>query len=106
MEKWFLKLYIKAFCSILMASSSNYVRVLGCIIRHTNYANELDLTPKEIGNLVNCSPDTVNRIIKDLVSCDFMRKASERRYMLNPACLMRGSYCRFAFLCKKYDDLI
>ena len=106
MEKYFFKLYYKDCCEILMASSNNYVRILGCIIKHANTNNEINIAPKDIAKLVDCSTDTVHRAIKDLIACDFLRRVSSTQFMLNPACLLRGHYCRYPFLLQKFNALL
>ena len=106
-EKWFVKFYFVACCSTLMASKSSYVRVLSYIIRNTHRNNEFIKTFKEVARATACSESTVRRVISDLVSINFMVQIPQTdRHMVNPECLIRGTYAYYGMLKDKYNEHI
>ena len=104
-ECWFFKCYIKTFAGFLMASKNNYVKVLGCIIRHTTGANICDKSNEQIAQIVHCSTDTVRRVIDDFISCDLLKRTSNSQLMLNPAGIVRGKPDYARVLTKKYNAI-
>ena len=97
--------YIAGF-QILLAAKSNETKIIAFIIRFMDYNNRIYVDRSEVSSTVDCSEDTVNNIIKDLVRCDFIRPNGKNRYMVNPDCLYKGSKERQFFLKKVFDSLI
>ena len=102
----FQKLEYITFFKILLSAKSNETKIIAFIIRFMDYDNRIYVDRSEVSSAVDCSEDTVNNIIKDLVCCDFIRPNGRNRYMVNPKCLYKGSKERLYFLQKDFDGLI
>lgn len=104
-SKSFWKCYLMDFLSILGVFDSRQVDVFIYIVENTNPANNVFIgTYRKISQDIGCSLDTVSKIMRKLQSNNFVKKAQNGVWLVNPNILMKGNDTKRQILLTYYQS--
>ena len=104
-SKSFWKCYLMDFLSILGVFDSRQVDVFIYIVENTNPANNVFIgTYRKIAQDLGCSLDTVSKIMRKLQANNFVKKAQNGVWLVNPNILMKGNDTKRQILLTYYQS--
>ena len=102
----FYKLDNILFADVLLNLRSTDSNVIGYVLHNINGNNRIELTYRAVADAIECSPDTVGTIIRQLLKNNFLKRIpNTNTYMLNPRVLMKGREGRFMTLMDRYNAI-
>lgn len=103
--KNFWKCYLMDFLSVLGIIDSKQVDVFIYIVENTQQANNTFIgTFRKIAGDLNCSLDTVSKIMKKLQENNFIKKVQNGVWLVNPNILMKGNDTKRQILLSYYES--
>lgn len=104
-SKSFWKCYLMDFLSILGVFDSRQVDVFIYIVENTNQANNVFIgTYRKIAQDLGCSLDTVSKIMRKLQANNFVKRAQNGVWLVNPNILMKGNDTKRQILLTYYQS--
>lgn len=101
-EARFVKVYYKEFAQVLLQMKTTEMRVLGYLFFLLNNENRVITTYTRIAQAIDCSPDAVGDVMRDLLRIDVVRREAAGVYMVNPKMMARGKSARVIVLADAY----
>ena len=102
----FYKLDNILFSDVLLNLRSNDSNVIGYVLHHINGNNRIELTYRAVADAIECSPDTVGTIFRQLFENNFMKRIPRTNtYIVNPEVIVKGCEGRFKTLKERYDAI-
>jgi len=102
--KSFWKCYLMDFLSVLGIIDSKQLDIFIYIVENTNQSNNMFIgTYKKISKDLNVSEPTISRIMKKLQQNNFVKKAQNGVWLVNPDILMKGNDSKRQILLSYYN---
>lgn len=103
--KQFWKCYLMDFLTVLGIIDNKQLDVFIYIAENTNQSNNVFLgTYRKIASDLNCSLDTVSKIMKKLQANNFIKKIQNGAWLVNPNILMKGNDSKRQILLSYYES--
>ncbi len=87
----FHKVWMQSIISALDLIGNQKTKLAFWIIDNLDKENQLTYTQRQIVEVTGISLDTVNKTIKALIDCNFLRRKNGGCYVVNPDVIFKGS---------------